>query len=71
MLLQSCLGISIDAKNRRIIFDRPYLPKGIPQLSIHDLRIEDARVSLFLERDGGPVRIQVLEKHGEVAVVVK
>ena len=71
MLLQSCLGISINAKDRRVIFDRPYLPKGIPQLSIHDLRIEDTRVSLFLERDGGPVRIQVLEKHGEVAVVVK
>ena len=71
MLLQSCLGISIDAKNHRIIFDRPYLPKGIPQLSIHDLRVEDTRVSLFLERDSGPVRIQVLEKHGEVDVVVK
>ena len=71
MLLQACLGISIDAKNRRIIFDRPYLPKGIPQLSINDLRIEDTRVSLFLERDSGPVRIQVIDKHGDVAVVVK
>jgi glycogen debranching enzyme len=71
MLLQSCLGITIDAKNHRVIFDRPYLPQGIPQLSIHDLRVEDTRVSLFLERDSGPVRIQVVDKHGEVAVVVK
>ncbi|HVN18511.1 MAG TPA: amylo-alpha-1,6-glucosidase [Dongiaceae bacterium] len=71
MLLQACLGISIDAKNRRIIFDRPYLPQGIPQLSIRDLRIADTRVSLFMERDTGPVRIQVVEKQGEVAVVVK
>ncbi|HEV2399749.1 MAG TPA: amylo-alpha-1,6-glucosidase [Candidatus Sulfotelmatobacter sp.] len=71
MLLQACLGISIDAKKRRIIFDRPYLPQGIPQLTINDLRIEDCRISLFFERDSGPVRIQVNEKHGEIAVVVK
>jgi glycogen debranching enzyme len=71
MLLQSCLGITVDAKKRSVIFDRPYLPQGIPQLSIRDLHTEDSRVSLFLERDSGPVRIQVVEKHGEVDVVVK
>jgi glycogen debranching enzyme len=71
MVLQACLGITIDAKDRRVIFDRPYLPQGIPQLSIRDLRIEDCRVSLFMERDSGPVRIQVVEKHGEVTLVVK
>ena len=71
MLLQACLGISVDATNRRVIFDRPFLPQGVPQLSINDLRIEDCRLSLFHERDTGPVRIQVIEKHGEVDVVVK
>ena len=71
MLLQGCLGISIDAQKRRVVFDRPYLPQGIPQLTINDLRIEDCRIGLFLERDSGPVRVQVNEKHGEVAVVVK
>ena len=71
MVLQACLGITIDAGKRRVIFDRPYLPQGIPQLSVRDLRIEDNQISLFMERDRGPVRIQVLEKHGEVAVVVK
>jgi len=71
MLLQACLGISIDAKKRRVVFDRPYLPQGIPQLSISDLRVEDCRIGLFLERDSGPARIQVTEKHGEVAVIVK
>ena len=71
MLLQACLGISIDASRRRVIFDRPFLPEGIPELSIRDLRVEDCRISLFMERDSGPVRIQVVEKHGEIAVVVK
>ncbi len=71
MLLQACLGISIDASRRRVIFDRPFLPEGIPELSFKDLRVEDCRICLFMERDSGPVRIQVLEKHGEIAVVVK
>jgi glycogen debranching enzyme len=71
MLLQACLGIGVDVKQRRIVFDRPYLPKGIPQLWINDLRIEDCRLSIFMERAAGPVRIQVVEKHGEVAVVFK
>jgi glycogen debranching enzyme len=70
MVLQGCLGISIDAQKRRVVFDRPYLPQGIPQLTINDLRIEDCRIGVFLERDSGPVRVQVNEKHGEVAVVV-
>ncbi len=71
MLLQACLGVTIDASKRRVIFDRPYLPQGIPQLSVRDLRVADNRISLFMERDSGPVRIQVVEKHGEVSVVVK
>jgi len=71
MLLQACLGIGIDAKHQRVTFDRPYLPQGIPQLSIRDLRVEDCRLTLFMERDSGPVRIQVVEKHGDVEVLVK
>jgi len=71
MLLQACLGIGIDAKHHRVTFDRPYLPQGIPQLSIRDLRVDDCRLTLFMERDSGPVRIQVVEKHGEIDVLVK
>jgi len=34
LILQSCLGISIDAERKRILFDDPYLPDGIPTLAI-------------------------------------
>jgi len=71
MLLQACLGISIDAKRKRVIFDSPFLPQGVPQLTINDLRVEDCRINLFFERDSGAVEIQVREKHGDIAVVVK
>ena len=71
MLLQACLGISIDARKKRVTFERPYLPQGIQQLTISDLCVEDCRMGMFLERDSGRVRIQVTEKHGEAEVVVK
>ncbi len=71
MLLQSCLGVSVNAKEKLLIFERPFLPQGIPQLSVRDLRLGNGRISLFLERNTGPVRIEILEKQGDVGVIVK
>ena len=46
-----------------------FLPEGIPQLSIRGLRVGDTSVDLFFERHADTVRVQVLEKQGEVEVV--
>ncbi len=70
MLLQACLGITVDGHGKRLIFERPYLPEGIPQLWIHGLRINDSRLNLSLQRDAGSVQIEVMEKQGPVEVVV-
>ena len=71
MLLQACLGISVDGGKKRMIFDRPYLPEGIPQLWIRNLRIHDSRLDLSLQQNAGAVRIEVTEKQGPVEVVVE
>jgi glycogen debranching enzyme len=71
MLLQACLGISIDGHGQKLIFDRSYLPEGIPQLWIRQLRIANSRVDVFLERQAGTVRFEVLEKQGELDVIVR
>lgn len=71
MLLQACLGVGVDAGANKLVFDRPYLPDGIPQLWIRDLRLGNSRISLFLERHAGTVRVEVAEKQGDLAVVVK
>jgi glycogen debranching enzyme len=57
LVLQACLGISVDDKNRRIAFERPFLPDGIPQLWIKGLRCADSYVNLFLERQDTDVRV--------------
>lgn len=71
MLLQACLGISIDGNGRKLIFDRSYLPEGIPQLWIRQLRIGNTRIDVLLERQVGTVRFEVLEKQGELDVIVR
>ncbi len=69
LLLQSCLGLSLDAVNKQIRLDGPYLPEAIPELWIRDLRVGDACVDLFLERRNNLVRLQILDKRGEVEII--
>ena len=69
LLLQSCLGLSLDAEKKQIRLDGPYLPEAIPELWIRDLRVGDASVDLFLERRNNLVRLQILHKLGEVEII--
>lgn len=69
LLIQSCLGLRIEGARNRVVFERPCLPEGIPQLSIRGLKVGTASVDLFFERQAENVRVQVLEKQGEVDVV--
>jgi glycogen debranching enzyme len=69
LLIQSCLGLRIEGAFNRVVFERPFLPEGIPQLSIGGLRVGNASVDLFFERQADNVRVQVLEKQGEVDVI--
>ena len=69
LLIQSCLGLRIEGARNRVVFERPCLPEGIPQLSIRGLRVGGASVDLFFERQADNVRVQVLEKQGEVDVI--
>jgi len=69
LLIQACLGLSVQSSQNRVVFARPALPEGIPQLSIRGLRVGDASVDLLFERQIDSVRVQVLEKQGDVEVV--
>ena len=68
-ILEACLGVSIDAGRGRIVFDRPFLPEGIPQLSIRNLRCGKAVVDLLLERRGDTVLVQCESKPQEVEII--
>jgi len=69
LLIQSCLGLTVQGAHNRVVFTRPALPEGIPHLSIRGLRVGEASVDLLFEREYETVRVQVLEKQGDVEVV--
>ena len=69
LILQGCLGLSIQADKKQIIFERPYLPEGIPQLSITGLRCADTSIDLFLERRSDSVLVHREDKSGEIEIV--
>jgi glycogen debranching enzyme len=70
MLVEACLGMSVRAGNKQILLEQPCLPEGLPQLSIKGLRVGDASVDLFFERQAHTVKVQVTDQHGELDVLV-
>jgi glycogen debranching enzyme len=71
LLVRACAGISIDGARKLVIFDRPYLPGGVPQLTIRGLTVDGARIDLYLERHSGGVRVEILQKQGSIELVVR
>jgi glycogen debranching enzyme len=70
LLLQACLGLTINAPTRKIHFSYPFLPEFLEQVQIRDLKVGSASVDLVLERHKGDVGIHILRKEGDVEVVL-
>jgi glycogen debranching enzyme len=55
MMLEACLGITIDAQQEEIRIEQPRLPDGIDWLEISDLRVGARTVSLTFRRVAGQI----------------
>jgi glycogen debranching enzyme len=71
LLLQSALGIAIDAPSRELRFIRPTLPAFIEQLVLRDLRIGDAVADVRVERAQRSTSVSVLRSDGPLRVLVE
>ena len=71
LLLQACLGLSIDAPRRRIEVRNGRLPRFLRHLTIRNLRVADATVDLRCERDQNGVGIRLLRREGQLDVLVR
>jgi len=69
LLLQSVLGLEIQAGRRLVQFTRPKLPEFLREVWIRDLRIGQDTVDLVLVRHDSDVGINVLKKTGGVEIV--
>jgi glycogen debranching enzyme len=70
LLLQSALGLTIEAEARQIRIAHPRLPGPVDQVSLHGLRVGDAEVDLLLERSGAGLDLRVLRRSGTLDVVL-
>ncbi|MDR3511784.1 MAG: glycogen debranching N-terminal domain-containing protein [Caulobacteraceae bacterium] len=57
LLLQACLGLTVDAARREVRLVRPVLPTGVDALAIDDLEVAGARIGLRLRRSDGAVAV--------------
>jgi glycogen debranching enzyme len=70
LLIQSLVGMTIDAPRRQIKFDRSALPQSLQRVLITNLRVADATVDLALVRYPMDVGVELLRREGKVEIVV-
>jgi glycogen debranching enzyme len=68
MLVQACLGLSIDGVAKRIHFASPTLPSNVDEIKIRRLRVGDAKIDFAARRSGKRVQIIVSQKSGDLDV---
>lgn len=69
-LLQSLLGLSIDAPLRQIRFTHPILPESLQRLTIRNLAVADANVDILVERSATDLGIELLRRTGDVEIQI-
>lgn len=70
MLLKACLGLSIQAKQKKVYFNRPVLPAFIEEMTIRNLKMGPARLDIALTRLEEDVSVNLLHRKGHVDLVI-
>ena len=72
-LLQAMLGISARADEGMLTVNRPMLPHWLRRVTLRNIRVGAARLSLEFtrNREGDPTSFVMLERHGNVRVVME
>ena len=69
LLLQSSLGLTIDAAGRRVWLRHPTLPERLDWLRVSNLSVPGGRVDLLLTRHPHDVGLTVLRRDGDVEII--
>jgi glycogen debranching enzyme len=69
LLLQVCLGLTIDALGGRVQFSRAALPEFLQQIRICNLSTHKGAVDILVHRYPEDVAIQVLRRTGDLEIV--
>ncbi len=69
MAVQACLGLSIIASERKVVFSYPSLPAFVGEMEIKNLTVGNGSVDFHLRRYDHDVGITVTRRVGQVEVV--
>ncbi len=70
LLLQACLGLTLDGAGKQIRFERPELPPHLDRLSLRQLQLGDATVDVVFKRHGQDLALHIERREGEVEVLM-
>jgi glycogen debranching enzyme len=70
LLLQSSMGLAIDAIKNRIVLKHPVLPDFLEHVRVRNIRVGAASVDLMLFRSGNTVAVTVERRSGTLEVLV-
>jgi glycogen debranching enzyme len=71
LLLQACLGLTIQAHDSTIQFSTPRLPDFLEEITITNLKIGQASVDLSLHRNAHDVDVDPIGRQGAIDVVIR
>jgi glycogen debranching enzyme len=71
MLLQSVLGIGIDALDAQIVLAHPSVPDNFNEISVKNLAVGDASVDFTVRRHAGSVSVSVERREGKIDLVIR
>jgi glycogen debranching enzyme len=69
-LIQSLLGLTIDAPRRQIRFVRAALPPSLKRVEIRNIHVADASVDLVVDRFPSDVGIELKRRQGNLEIVM-
>ena len=70
MLLQSMVGLTIEAAERRVTIRSGLLPEFLPQVRVNDLQVGDGTVDLILERHRQDLGVTIERNDANAEIVV-
>jgi glycogen debranching enzyme len=71
LLLQAMLGVSALAHLNLLTVNKPHLPPWLNEVELRNMRVGDSTLSLAFRREGDMTSFSLLERTGDVRVVME
>jgi len=71
LMLQSILGISIDAIDRQVVLAHPVVPDDFDEIRVRNLTVAEASVDFTVRRHGSSVSVSVERREGKLDLVIR